>query len=136
MASTTTLLAWGLLSYGEAYRAAGQLQVADQALRWAADYFIKCHVAPDELYGQVGDFSLDHRYWGRPEELDMTRPAYKIDREHPGTAAGVTLGREVPLLYPRCSLSGGAGEERSGLWPRRLIIISIESILGDSSCCV
>ncbi len=84
MASTTTLLAWGLASYPEAYRAAGQLEEAVAAVRWAADYFMRCHVSPDELYGQVGDFSLDHRFWGRPEELNMTRPAYKIDREHPG----------------------------------------------------
>ncbi|XP_034236643.1 endoglucanase 13-like [Thrips palmi] len=85
MASTTTLLAWGLAAYGDAYRAAGQWRQAEGAVRWAADYFIRCHVSPDELYGQVGDFSLDHRYWGRPEELNMTRPAYKIDREHPGS---------------------------------------------------
>lgn len=85
MASTTTLLAWGLASYAEAYRAAGQLEEAVGAVRWAADYFMRCHVSPDELYGQVGDFSLDHRFWGRPEELNMTRPAYKIDREHPGS---------------------------------------------------
>lgn len=85
MAFTTTLLAWGLASYGDAYHAAGQRRLAEDAVRWAADYFMRCHVSPDELYGQVGDFSLDHRYWGRPEELNMTRPAYKIDPEHPGS---------------------------------------------------
>ncbi|XP_046979355.1 endoglucanase E-4-like [Schistocerca americana] len=85
MASTTTLLAWGLLSYKEAYKSAGQLQYAVDAVKWATDYFIKCHVAPTELYGQVGDFDLDHKYWGRPEELNMSRPAFKIDAQHPGS---------------------------------------------------
>ncbi len=53
-------------------------------LQWAADYFMKCHVNEYELYGQVGDFRLDHQYWGRPEEMNMSRPAYKIDPQNPG----------------------------------------------------
>nr|CAD7200439.1 unnamed protein product [Timema douglasi] len=85
MASTTTLLAWGFLSYKEAYISAGQFNHGLNALKWSADYFIKCHVSPNELYGQVGDFNLDHEFWGRPEELNMSRPAYKIDAQHPGS---------------------------------------------------
>ncbi|GLG99065.1 Putative endo-beta-1,4-glucanase HsEG3 [Gryllus bimaculatus] len=85
MASTTTLLAWGMLSYRDAYKVSGQLHAGLGALKWAADYFIKCHVSPNELYGQVGDFTLDHQFWGRPEELNMSRPAYKIDEQHPGS---------------------------------------------------
>lgn len=54
------------------------------AIKWASNYFIKCHVSPNELYGQVGDFVLDHAFWGRPEDLNMSRPAYKIDKDHPG----------------------------------------------------
>ncbi|XP_075218720.1 uncharacterized protein LOC142323236 [Lycorma delicatula] len=85
VASTTTLLAWGCLSYRDAYKAAGEWKNALNALRWATDYFIKCHVSPNELYGQVGDFSLDHTFWGRPEDMNMTRPIYKISTEHPGS---------------------------------------------------
>ncbi|CAG2053698.1 unnamed protein product [Timema podura] len=85
MASTTTLLAWGFLSYKEAYISAGQFNHGLNAMKWSADYFIKCHVSPNELYGQVGDFNLDHEFWGRPEELNMSRPAYKIDAKHPGS---------------------------------------------------
>lgn len=33
---------------------------------------------------QVGKGSDDHAFWGRPEDMLMERPAYKIDREHPG----------------------------------------------------
>nr|CAD7397373.1 unnamed protein product [Timema cristinae] len=63
----------------------GQFNHGLNALKWSADYFIKCHVSPNELYGQVGDFNLDHEFWGRPEELNMSRPAYKIDAQHPGS---------------------------------------------------
>jgi hypothetical protein len=63
---------------------AGQAKYGLSAIKWAADYFIKCHVSPNELYGQVGDFNLDHTFWGRPEDLRMSRPAYKIDAQHPG----------------------------------------------------
>ncbi|KAG7197626.1 hypothetical protein KM043_013407 [Ampulex compressa] len=85
MASTTTLLAWGAVSWPEAYESADQHEQLRQAIKWATDYFIKCHVSENVFYGQVGDFSLDHTFWGRPEELNTTRPAYKIDPEHPGS---------------------------------------------------
>ncbi|RZF33677.1 hypothetical protein LSTR_LSTR007055 [Laodelphax striatellus] len=85
MASTTTLLAWGCLSYKDAYKAAGEWKNVLNALKWATDYFIKCHVSANEFYGQVGDFTLDHEYWGRPEDMNMSRKAYKIDAEHPGS---------------------------------------------------
>lgn len=85
MASMTTLLAWGAVSWPEAYIAAGQLEELREAVKWATDYFIKCHVSEDVLYGQVGDFALDHAFWGRPEDMNMSRPAFKIDSEHPGS---------------------------------------------------
>ena len=53
MAFTTTMLAWGFLEWKEAYVEAGQEQYMLAALKWPLDYFIKCHVAPHELYVQV-----------------------------------------------------------------------------------
>ncbi|XP_018359268.1 PREDICTED: endoglucanase E-4-like [Trachymyrmex cornetzi] len=85
MAFTTTLLAWGTVNWPEAYDAAGQLDEIRRAIKWSTDYFIKCHVSENVLYGQVGDFPIDHMFWGRPEELNTTRPTYKIDAEHPGS---------------------------------------------------
>ncbi|XP_012224814.1 endoglucanase E-4-like [Linepithema humile] len=85
MASAMTVLAWGVDSWPQAYRAAGQLDEVRKAIKWASDYFIKCHVSENVLYGQVGDFSIDHTFWGRPEDLNTSRPAYKIDPEHPGS---------------------------------------------------
>ena len=55
------------------------------AVKWATDYFLKAHVAPNVFYGQVGIGDLDHAYWGRPEDMDMYRPAYKITENKPGS---------------------------------------------------
>jgi endoglucanase len=43
-------------------------------VKWATDYFIKAHVQANKFYGQVGDGTLDHNYWGRPEDMTMSRP--------------------------------------------------------------
>jgi hypothetical protein len=48
---------------------------------------LKAHTAPTELYGQVGNGDLDHDFWGRPEDMTMPRPAYKIDTANPGKHA-------------------------------------------------
>uniref|UniRef100_A0A1B6F778 Endoglucanase n=1 Tax=Cuerna arida TaxID=1464854 RepID=A0A1B6F778_9HEMI len=85
MASATTLLAWGCISYKDAYVDAGEWDRVLEALRWATDYFIKCHISPNELYGQVGEFTTNSEHWGRPEDINSTRPAYKIDTDHPGS---------------------------------------------------
>lgn len=62
MASSTTLLLWGLIRYERAWEASGQLQHMRATVRWALDYFIKAHAAKDELYVQV---------WLRSMSLDM-----------------------------------------------------------------
>jgi hypothetical protein len=33
----------------------------------------------------VGDIKLDHQYWGRPENMNMQRPAYAVDAKRPGS---------------------------------------------------
>src|SRR6266536_3411817 len=77
MAAFTTLLAWGMVEYRDAYASSGQLPYALANLKWATDYFIKAHTAPNELWGQVGTGDLDHTYWGPAEVLPMARPAFK-----------------------------------------------------------
>ena len=34
---------------------------------------------------KVGSGPNDHGYWGRPEEMRMSRPSYKITRSKPGS---------------------------------------------------
>lgn len=85
MASSATLLAWSLVEYREGYVAGGQLDAALANLKWATDYFLKAHTAPNELWGQVGQGSVDHAWWGPAEVMPMARPSYKIDATCPGS---------------------------------------------------
>ncbi|XP_045130864.1 endoglucanase E-4-like [Portunus trituberculatus] len=85
MAYTTTVLSWGLIDFTEGHIKAGQLDYGRAAVRWATDYFIKCHTAEREFYGQVGDGYADHGFWGRPEDMTMYRPAFKIHQGAPGS---------------------------------------------------
>src|SRR2546430_191781 len=79
MAFSTTMLAWGAVEYRSAYTQSGQLTNLTNNLRWATDYFLKAHPAPNVLYGQVGTGGADHSFWGPPEVLPMARQAFRID---------------------------------------------------------
>lgn len=85
MAASTTLLAWGVIEYEDAYKKSGQYNSIVDNLRWVNDYFIKAHPSPNVLWGQVGNASLDHAWWGPAEVMQMERPAYKIDASCPGS---------------------------------------------------
>ncbi len=85
MAATTTMLAWSVVEYRDAFANSGQLTFMLDNIRWATDYFIKAHTAPNELYGQVGRGDLDHAWWGPAEVMPMQRPAYKITATCPGS---------------------------------------------------
>jgi endoglucanase len=91
MAASATLLAWGVVENPEAYTQTGQMVHIKNNLRFVADYFMKAHTAPNELYGQVGKGADDHAWWGPPEVLHLTsraasnRPSFKIDASCPGS---------------------------------------------------
>ncbi|RXG70392.1 Endoglucanase 7 [Armadillidium vulgare] len=63
----------------------GQTDYARAAIRWGAEYFLKAHTSPTELWGQVGDGDIDHANWGRPEDMTEYRPSAKIDANNPGS---------------------------------------------------
>ena len=58
---------------------------------------------------QVGDGHIDHAWWGRPEDMTMARPAWKIDEQNPGSdlagetaasmAAASILFKDVDPVY-------------------------------------
>jgi endoglucanase len=85
MAYSVTVLDWGLIQYKNAYVQDGQYQYLLNNIKWATDYLLKAHPSPDVLYGQVGDPSADHAFWGPAEVMQMARPAYKIDESCPGS---------------------------------------------------
>ncbi len=85
MAFSATTLAWGGIDFAQGYQDAGQLQRLKRNLRFVNDYFLRCHTAPNELWGQVGAGGADHAWWGSAEVMQMARPAYKIDAARPGS---------------------------------------------------
>jgi hypothetical protein len=85
MAGAMTLLAWGGIEFESGYKKSGQWDYLLDAVRWGDDWLIKAHPEPDVLYGQVGRGDLDHAYWGPPESMQMARPSFRIDAQHPGT---------------------------------------------------
>ena len=48
---------------------ADEYRNAMAAIKWGAEYFIKCHTSEYEFYGQVGETEKLNEYWGRPEDL-------------------------------------------------------------------
>ena len=85
MASSLSLLAWGGIEYGAAYDKTAQKQALLEAVRWGTDFIIKAHPSANVLYGQVGNGSLDHSYWGPSETMNMARPSYAITAAKPGS---------------------------------------------------
>ncbi|RAL43004.1 unnamed protein product [Cuscuta campestris] len=86
MAYTTTMLSWGVLEYGRKLQSESQLDGTRAAIRWATDYFLKCAGdLPWRLYVGVGDASVDHRCWERPEDMDTVRTVYSVSPSSPGS---------------------------------------------------
>lgn len=89
MAASMTLLAWGIDEYRQGYQRSGQLDEAMDAVRWGTDYILNAHVVKDgktqAFYGQVGLGEVDHAYFGPVEQMNVNRPALKIDAQNPGT---------------------------------------------------
>lgn len=85
MAASATMLAWGIVENRDGYVEAGQLDEALANLRWATDYFVRAHTAPNELYGQIGAGGPDHAWWGPAEVMQMARPSFKITSTCPGS---------------------------------------------------
>ncbi|HEY8344237.1 MAG TPA: glycoside hydrolase family 48 protein [Bacillota bacterium] len=115
MAASATLLAAGVYEYRDAYAKAGQLEAILDNIKWATDYFIKCHTGSNEFWGQVGNGGQDHAWWGPAEVMQMRRPAYKIDAANPGSdlagetaaalAAASLIFRETDPAYAATCLS-------------------------------
>ncbi|XP_048331882.1 endoglucanase 10 [Ziziphus jujuba] len=85
MAFTATVLSWSILEYGDQMDTVGQLQPAQDNLRWITDYLVNAHPSENVLYIQVGDPEKDHKCWERPEAMTMERPLTQINTSSPGT---------------------------------------------------
>lgn len=99
MASSMTLLGWGLVQYPAAYARSGQLDRIREALRWGADWIMKAHPEPNVFYAQVGNGGLDHAVWAAPELMTMARPAYRLDAQHPGSEVAAEAAAALAATY-------------------------------------
>ena len=92
MASSMTMLSWGVEQYRAGYEKVGQLDETLANIKWGTDYLLKAYddkgtktIKDDEFWGQVGDGQADHNFWGAPEDMKMARPAFKVDAANPGS---------------------------------------------------
>ncbi|BAT77696.1 hypothetical protein LR48_Vigan09g030900 [Vigna angularis] len=85
LAYTATVLSWAILEYGDQMDHVGQLDSAQDSLKWITDYLINAHPSADVLYIQVGDPVADHKCWERPEEMTEARPLTQVNASHPGS---------------------------------------------------
>lgn len=65
-AYTATMLAWGIIEYGEAVEEAGMLDLYLRNLQWGLDYVSACDLG-DKVIGTIGDDAFDHVWWGSAE---------------------------------------------------------------------
>lgn len=88
MSYTSSMLGWSVIEDAKSYEESGQLSYALGNIKWANDYFIKCHPSDEVYYYQVGDGNQDHSYWGAAETVEyrMSRPSYKVTKSNPGSA--------------------------------------------------
>lgn len=85
MAFTATVLSWAILEYGDQMDHVGQLEPAQNSLKWITDYLINAHPSENVLYIQVGDPVTDHKCWERPEDMTEERPLIQVNASCPGS---------------------------------------------------
>ena len=102
MAYTASVLGWSLYENQGAYEECGQVGYALANIKWANDYFIKCHPEDEVYYYQVGDGGQDHSFWGAAEvvEYKMDRPSYAVTKDNPGS----TVCAQTAASLAICSL--------------------------------
>jgi len=98
-AAALTLLAWSGVDYADGYKKAGQWEYLKDAIRWGADYFVKCHTGKTELYVQVGNGQIDHGYWYPPEYIQYKHPSYKITASAPGSEVAADTASFLAASY-------------------------------------
>jgi len=99
MAYTGAMLAWSVIEDPDSYKESGQLPYILDNIRWVNDYLIKCHPEDNVYYYQVGDGNKDHAWWGACEVMQMERPSFKVDSDHPGS----TVSAEAAASLAACS---------------------------------
>jgi len=88
MASSVTVLAWGMMMFKDAYESAEEWQNALDMLKWATDYFLKAHTSKYEFYGQVAKL-----YW----HINLSLWSLLQNQTH-NAACGAAISRFQTML--------------------------------------
>lgn len=88
IATATAFMAWSFFEFGKSLSKTGDTyRHGLDTIQWGAEYLVKAHVEPDKFVGQVGNYTLDHAWWGRPEDMaDLSRPSFAVEPSKPGGA--------------------------------------------------
>lgn len=99
MSYTAAMLGWSIYEDRDAYEESGQLKYALANIKWANDYFMKCHPEDEVYYYQVGNGGSDHSWWGPAEvvDLQMDRPSYRVTAEAPGSAVAAESAASLAI---------------------------------------
>ncbi|MBN2440381.1 MAG: glycoside hydrolase family 9 protein [Spirochaetales bacterium] len=87
MAYSAGQMAWGVYEYREGFEQSGLLDTILDEIKWATDYFMKCHPEPDVYYYDCGYGESDHSCWVPPEVVHLftERTSFKVDPSTPGS---------------------------------------------------
>ena len=85
MAWSVTTLAWGLIEFKSGYETAGEYNEAVDQIMWVTDYFVKCHTAPNEFWGQVGDGNTGtvSKFIKKTGNIDFLTPICELWTKNP-----------------------------------------------------
>lgn len=114
IATATCFMAWGLFEFKKNMaKVDDNIKHGLDTIQWGADYLIKAHVEPEVFIAQVGNYTLDHSYWGRPEDMNMTRMAYPVDATRPGS--DVLAAASAALAATAAAMGVNGNRQYAGL---------------------
>jgi hypothetical protein len=87
MAYAAAQLGWAVYEYRNVFETSGQLDDILDEIKWATDYFIKCHPSANVYYYDCGYGESDHGCWVPPEVVHLftERKSFKVDPATPGS---------------------------------------------------
>ncbi|MBN2444542.1 MAG: glycoside hydrolase family 9 protein [Spirochaetales bacterium] len=110
-AYAASTLGWGYYEFKSEYEETGQAEWLLRAVKWATDYFIRCHPEPNTFLYSVGS-DKDHSFWGPPElqsdekcprDLIVCTPSNPASDVCGSTAAALALMyinyRDIDMAY-------------------------------------
>lgn len=83
MSYTVTMLCWAYIINDELYESMGLEEKIRQEIRWASEYFIKCHQEKGVYYFQAMDGGLRYSYKEAAELTNIINYSLKLDEKNP-----------------------------------------------------